>query len=185
MRFSLEETGVASTQQQEAATTQAIVSVGSSWSASRSLDGSAADSRPRVPCGHELLAQTAIISLHLRDDQDRCRSSFRVLTASPPIGSLLNWRCGSRPNRPKWFLTDPNTRSKAHTIAHQIMSQPSPGRLIRSLGCRSAGTTCGASEGRSSPRPSRRRAGRRTTVRGIPTPRLSAIVPPLGDHSGR
>jgi hypothetical protein len=79
--------------QQEAATTRqawaGIVLVGFAI-----LDGSAADGRTRVPCGHEQLAQTAIITcitaMTRIDEEARLEYLPRPRQWASP-----DWRCGA------------------------------------------------------------------------------------------
>jgi hypothetical protein len=80
--------------QQVAATIRQEPWLGQSWSASRSLGGSAADGRTRVPCGHEQLAQTAIIACIAATAKINVEARLEYLPR-PRQWASTNWRCGA------------------------------------------------------------------------------------------
>jgi hypothetical protein len=92
--------------QQVAATTRQEPWLGQSWSASRSLDGRAPDGRTRVPCGHEQLAQTAIIACIAATAKINVEARLEYLPRPRQWASngLALW---CRPNRLEWRYFSP------------------------------------------------------------------------------
>src|SRR5215469_8729547 len=89
-----------------AGTTRQLPRLGLSWSDIAMVDQHASREPSPRPGEREHLAQTAMIAGGARDNQAKYRNSFRVSTASPPMGSFV-WRRWRRPSRPEWRYSSP------------------------------------------------------------------------------